>query len=669
MNETCRILVVDDDAGFSEMLKRQLSRLGYSCATADGGTAALKALRTDDFDVAFVDLFMPEMDGMALLAAMGEANLDTVPVVLSGRANIDTAVEAMKRGAFDYIEKEPDIEILRSTVERAASHRRVRRQARQMSETARQWEATFDAVPDLMAIIDTEHRFVRVNKAMADRLGCTAEEAAGRTCYECVHGLDEPHESCPHAQLLEDKQEHIASITEERLGGHFVISTSPLYDAEGELIGSVHVARDVTDEKEAEEKLREAHRETEGLLASMSSFLIEVSRDLIVRRWNTAAETTFGIPASETLGKPFVDSGIQWDWDVLSPQLESWSKIAEPIRLPETRFVRSDGRDGVLGVTVNAIQDDGASLGFFLMGSDVTGRKILESQLVQAQKLESIGQLAAGIAHEINTPTQYVGDNLEFLKGAFEDLDRLRTAHDELLAKMGTVPSAVSPRTETGLSPFLLDEALTAKIAELAEDAGVDYLAAQIPKAIDQSIEGVQRVASIVNAMKEFSHPGGKEKELVDLNHCIESTITVSRNEWKYVAEVEKDLDSGLPHVPCLPGEFNQVILNIIVNAAHAIADVAGEGSERKGTITVTTRRDGDWVEVRISDTGSGIPEKARTRIFDPFFTTKEVGKGTGQGLAISHSVIVDKHGGTLTFETEMGKGTTFIIRLPISME
>jgi len=152
----------------------------------------------------------------------------------------------------------------------------------------------------------------------------------------------------------------------------------------------------------------------------------------------------------------------------------------------------------------------------------------------------------------------------------------------------------------------------------------------------------------------------------VDLNHAIENTITVAKNEWKYVAEMETDFDPALPPVPCLPGELNQVILNMIINAAHAIADVMGDGSKGKGTIRITTRRDGNWAEIRISDTGTGIPEAIRDRIFDPFFTTKEVGKGTGQGLAIARSMIVDKHGGTIDFETQEGKGTTFIIRLPL---
>jgi signal transduction histidine kinase len=167
--------------------------------------------------------------------------------------------------------------------------------------------------------------------------------------------------------------------------------------------------------------------------------------------------------------------------------------------------------------------------------------------------------------------------------------------------------------------------------------------------------------------MKEFSHPGQDEKTAIDINKTIESTITVARNEWKYVAEMATDFDASLPLVPCLPGELNQVILNLIINAAHAIADVIAENSTEKGLIKVSTRHKEHWAEIQISDTGPGIPEKIRHRIFDPFFTTKEVGKGTGQGLAISYTVIVEKHRGTLNLETDEGKGTTFTICLPLN--
>jgi signal transduction histidine kinase len=198
------------------------------------------------------------------------------------------------------------------------------------------------------------------------------------------------------------------------------------------------------------------------------------------------------------------------------------------------------------------------------------------------------------------------------------------------------------------------------------EEADLDYLSLEVPKAIEQSLDGISRVTEIVRAMKEFSHPGGEDKVATDINRAIQSTITVARNEWKYVSEVVTDFDPQLPTVICFPGEFNQVILNLITNAAHAILDKLGPSPDEKGRIIISTRRDGDWVEIRVSDTGSGIPENIQERVFDPFFTTKETGIGTGQGLAIAHAVIVDKHGGSIDFETEPGEGTTFVIRLPI---
>ncbi|NOY28959.1 MAG: hybrid sensor histidine kinase/response regulator [Planctomycetes bacterium] len=278
----------------------------------------------------------------------------------------------------------------------------------------------------------------------------------------------------------------------------------------------------------------------------------------------------------------------------------------------------------------------------------------LQMELAQAQKLESVGQLAAGIAHEINTPTQYVGDNTRFLKDAFGDIKTVLDSFEKLLqaTKSGTV-----------------DEQLVVEIEATLKQTDVEYLTEEIPQAIDQSLSGVERVAKIVRAMKEFSHPGTEEKSLVNLSHAIETTVTVAHSEWKYVAEMVTEFDSELPQVSCLPAELNQVFLNLIVNAAHAIGDTLGDDKTEKGTITVGTRRDGEWVEIFIRDTGTGIPEDVRARIFDPFFTTKGVGKGTGQGLAIARSVVVDKHGGTIDCETELGKGTTFLVRLPIEEE
>jgi signal transduction histidine kinase len=283
---------------------------------------------------------------------------------------------------------------------------------------------------------------------------------------------------------------------------------------------------------------------------------------------------------------------------------------------------------------------------------EIAERQKMERELARAQKLEAIGHLAAGIAHEINTPAQYVGDNTRFLRDVFADIDTLLGMLDRLLQA-----------TKDG-NPT---KDLVAEVEAAVRQADVNYLKEEVPKALQQSLEGIERVAHIVRAMKEFSHPGNGRKQPVDLNRAIQSTLTISRNEWRYVADLVTDFAPDLPLVPCLAGDLNQVILNLVVNAAQAIAAVVGDGSRGKGTITVRTRCDGDWAEIRIGDTGTGIRESIREKIFDQFFTTKEVGKGTGLGLSMAHSIIVQKHGGVIRFETEEGKGTAFIVRLPVT--
>jgi signal transduction histidine kinase len=270
----------------------------------------------------------------------------------------------------------------------------------------------------------------------------------------------------------------------------------------------------------------------------------------------------------------------------------------------------------------------------------LTELQTAQGTLLQSHKLQAIGQLAAGIAHEINTPTQYVSDNITFLEGAFREL------------------LEVAKRLIDHAREKLSD----AEIAKMREQLA--YLETEVPDALSQSLEGLSRVTSIVGAMKEFSHPSAGEKRPANINQAIRTTATVARNEWKYVAEMVLDLDEQLPQVPCLRDELNEVVLNMIVNAAHAIGECAR--SADKGTITITTRCEQNHVRISIADSGNGIPEAIRTRIFDPFFTTKAVGKGTGQGLAIARSVIVDKHQGEIKFESEVGKGTTFHILLPL---
>jgi len=326
----------------------------------------------------------------------------------------------------------------------------------------------------------------------------------------------------------------------------------------------------------------------------------------------------------------------------------------------------------VAATIVPFLNDEGKPYKYIAMSVDITTQKKNEQQLIarnkeikqthkeleasqnmmlHTEKLASVGQLAAGIAHEINTPIQFVGDNTRFLQESFCDLMRLVEAYEEL-GKAANEGKAL---------PELIDRAQA-----LSEEVEVDYLAEEVPSAINQSLEGVERISKIVRSMKDFSHPGTDHLENIDLNNSIESTINVSRNEWKYVAEMNIEFASDLSLVPCYPGELNQVILNIIVNAAHAIED-SREYNDPLGTITISTKLINEEVEIRITDSGSGMPEEVKKRIFEPFFTTKGVGKGTGQGLAIAYAVIVDKHKGRVTVDSELGKGTTFIIYLPMN--
>lgn len=316
---------------------------------------------------------------------------------------------------------------------------------------------------------------------------------------------------------------------------------------------------------------------------------------------------------------------------------------------------RRDGTTYEQDTTISPVKDrSGRITSYASSARDVTKLLKMEQQMLQLQKMEAVGELAAGIAHEINTPTQYIGDNLRFL--------------EETVGELGAFLKQCGQLTDT-LSQGPLPDGMLEEVVQLRKNIDIDYLMEEIPTAIKQSLEGNAHVAEIVRAMKEFAHPGTEEMTPVDLNHAIQTTIAVARNEWKYVADMKTELDDALPAVICLPGSINQVLLNIVVNAAHAIGDVVANRPGEKGTITMSTRTEDKWAEIRIADTGTGIPDKLRNRVFDPFFTTKGVGKGTGQGLAIAHDIVVTKHGGQLDIETTPGAGTTFIIKLPLEKD
>ncbi len=426
------------------------------------------------------------------------------------------------------------------------------------------------------------------------------------------------------------------------------------------IVGFLCFGLDITDRRRMEHNLQDSEQKFRTLMDNIPDMIYFKDAESRFLQVSKAFATRHGFTDPEQLiGKT--------DFDIFSedharPAFEDEQRILRtgiPIIDLEEEETWSDRPSAWVSTTKMPLLDKAGNIvGTFGISRDITNRKLsekkhaqMEVQLRQAQKLESVGQLAAGIAHEINTPTQFISDNARFLQDAFR----------EVQAAIGLYERFFSTTQNGETDAKRIDE-----LEKALADLDMPYLLSEIPKAVSQTIEGVERVSTIVKAMKEFSHPGPPEKTAVNLHQAIETTLIVCRNEWKYVADVVTDFDRTIPPIRCLIGDLNQIILNLVINAAQAVAGVVESTPGRKGKITVLTRRDGNWAEIQIKDTGAGIPDWVQPKVFDPFFTTKSVGKGTGQGLTIVYHSVVNKHNGTIRFETEAGVGTTFFVRLPI---
>ncbi len=391
-----------------------------------------------------------------------------------------------------------------------------------------------------------------------------------------------------------------------------------------------------------------------GLFDSVPVAIMVVSLDGAIIDLNRAAIRIFGYDSREeamTMNMRLMYVNPAERDRRMAEQLSDYSE-----RMSEHQMRRKDGSKFTALTQTHIIRDaQGQPLHVEGFVTDISDYKKLEEDRTAmeheqriSQRLQSVGALAAGIAHEINTPMQFVSDSVYFLKTAIEELNVL---WPEL--------SQLSQQAEFGEDPNGVIERIGAAMSQI----GVEQLAVDANQSAERALDGIRRVTKIIRAMREFAHPDNGEHTKVDINNAIETTLTVCRNVYKEIAKVETDL-GPLPQVMCQYGEINQVLLNIVVNAAHAIE--AHKAVLGHGLIRIVTQVEDQWAVIRISDNGTGIPESVKARIFDPFFTTKEVGKGTGQGLAIVQSVIVGRHRGRISVESEVGKGTTFVLRLPL---
>ena len=528
----------------------------------------------------------------------------------------------------------------------------VRKRTQELETAKKQWEATFDAVPDMIAIIDQNYRILRANKVMAGKFGLQPKDLIGKHCYELLHGTDEPHPACPHLSMWKKGTHQMAEMLEPRLGANLLVSNSPLLDAAGKIYASVHVARDITDLKQAERKAKEQLDFVQLMVETVPNPIFVKNRQGVYTGCNQAFCDFWGLKREEIVGKTIYEvapkdlAGLYHAQD-----MELLEKPGVQIYESKVRSAQGEIRD-VIYYKAPYFDSRGRPAGIVGVIVDITERKQMEEQMLRSQKLEAIGQLAAGIAHEINTPTQFIQTNLEYLQEAFDRLADLAGLVSPLIENCKTRPT---------------DDTFSHKAEEALAEAELGLLQEDIKDALGGSMEGVQRITKIVESMRYFAHPGTEEKVAIDVNQALERAITVSRNEWKYYADMETDLDPGLSPLVGYSAPLNQALLNVIINAAQAISEKLGPNPEEKGRISISTRQKKSWIEIRIKDTGCGIPEDVLPKIFDPFFTTKKMGKGTGQGLALTQNIIMGKHGGKIEVETEPGKGTAFIMSLPVA--
>jgi len=651
-----RVLIVDDEPLVLRALRDALEDEFHVTTTTVPQDALDLAASHGETAVVISDQRMRGMLGHELLRRLREVSQAST-ILLTGYADIEVVMRAVNEGNILFFLTKPWANsALRAKVHQAAQHFRL---ARDLAQERQMVRDLMTSIPDAIYFTNREHRFTLVNDALVRLSGqANASELIGKRRGDLPNTLPpeliaaierQDEEIWRDGQPRRDIINQVQTPTGRR---HLATTKAAMHSPGGEVVGVVSIARDITERVHAEEALRASEERLRlAFLASKAGLF-----DWDIATGEVSYSPRAGKAVEVSPGSTFaaLEQRVHpEDLPGLRVAIAAHLQTREPFTAVQLRTRPSED----LGyrwyeVNVQASWDDaGRPLRVVGSFSDIDDLRLAQTRLVQAQKLEGIGQLAAGIAHEINTPTQYVTDNVTFLDRAFTRLRSVLNAYQVALAA-----------ERSGQD----QEAAGAALEACLKSSKLDYVLEQAPRAIQQSLEGLTRVSSIVKAMKEFSHPSAAEKEPMDLREIIECSCVVARNEWKYVAELDYDFDADLPNVPVLRGELSQVFLNLVVNAAHAIAAAKQREPDRVGAITISTRQVEESAEIRVTDTGTGIPEAIRSRVFEPFFTTKEVGKGTGQGLAIAYSVVVDKHRGTIHFESELGRGTTFVIRLPL---
>jgi|GEM_PF-768468 len=536
----------------------------------------------------------------------------------------------------------------------------LKKAQKNLEENIRFMETLIETIPAPFFYKDTQGKYLGCNKAYADLIiGLPSDEITGKTIFSFPETIGQIAAEIYHQKDQELLKKGTVQVYEtvikcsDGVERYFMMNKAAYRDNNNNIAGILGIMIDITLQKNTEDQLKSTNIEINNLLSSIDSILIGVSISDTLTHWNKLAENTFNLTSHEVIGKQILELDIPWQWPLIYEGISTCISENSPVNLKDIKLKIPNEETKYLGISINPIINSLDDIeGFLIYGRDITEKRTLELQLLQDQKLKSIGELAAGIAHEINTPTQYVNDNTHFLENSFEGLNKLLLLYQNICEKYGK---------------SLLSDDAAKEIADLTEEIDLDFIIQETPLAIKQTLEGLDHIAGIVKSMRNLSRPDNNSTSSMDINKTLQDTVTITKNEWKYQAELTLDLEKNLPEIEGFPAELNQVFLNLIVNSSHAIKEAINNGLIDSGKIKITSKKKKEKVQITISDNGIGISQKIIDKIFDPFFTTKEIGKGTGQGLAIAYNII-KKHHGTIIPESQEKKGTTFTIVLPMKL-
>ncbi len=680
------ILIVDDEPSILKLLSKITSQCGYRCITASNAAEARECLAARQFDLLLTDIQMPGESGIELMKFVKEAYPDTAVVVISVINDFTKADAVLKIGACGYIVKPFERSqvfitiknaLIRRELEKNAKNREqkleiaVRHRTRELAETVHDLkeakskiaatakyhkdqllflQTLLEAIPNPIFYKDCNGAFLGCNKEFEDYIGLSRDEIIGKN----IHDVS-PHKSADrhHAEDLDllaksGRITYEASIpVADGTIRETLFSKATYKNSSGEIDGLVGVMVDITQRKQRERALRISEEKNRNILENISMGVALISPEMKILEMNNKMQRWF--PAANADG-----SAKCYECFVTPGRKDPCGKCPTKQTLEDGRVHEAivqnynETRKRDFKIVSSAIKDkDGRVMAAIELISDITEELAIERELRQSQKMASIGQLAAGVAHEINNPTGFVSSNLRTLKDYQNDLDRL-------LGQYRTLKHALKNDEDQAAIQEMIKH-----IEDTEDEVDIGYILQDIGELIAESEEGTERIKKIVEDLKHFAHPGQDKVQDTDINKELESTLNVVNNELKYKAEVVTEFNP-LPIIQANPQQLNQVFVNILVNAAQSI--------ENMGEIRIKTRHVDGHVEIGISDTGCGIAKENISKIFEPFFTTKEVGKGTGLGMNIAYNII-KKHHGDIVIDSCVGKGTLFTISLPVEME